>query len=782
VAADLGNDFPDGVHFVNLAPMSDPDLVAATIAQTLGVRETDRPLRDSLRDYLREKQPLLLLDNFEQVVNAAPLLGELLAAAPTLKALVTSREPLHLSGEHEYAVPPLSVPDPQALPPLDHLAEYAAVQLFLARAKAVKADFVVTNDSAPAVAAICQRLDGLPLALELAAARIKLLPPQALLARLDQRLKLLTGGARDAPARQQTMRAAIDWSYHLLDAGEQTLFARLGVFVGGCTLAAAEAVCNADDDLPIDVLDGLAALLDKSLLKQTEGAAPRGYPEPHFAMLETIREYALEQLQRSSESAMLRRRHAEYFLTLVEAAKSHLRGPDQLTWLTRLERDYDNLRTALAWSLSAHGQVEVGLRLGVALGEWVLVFGGHLSEARGWLEQVVQRIQSTNTPLAALRARALLALGSIMERGMQDDPARTIALLEESLTLFREMNNHAGMAEALLDLGRLARNQGDYQRAQMLEEECLTLFHEEEIAWGIAVALASLGDVALDQGNSARAAVHFQEALAISRAEGDRFYSGWTLLNLGRIAHAQGDFARATTCFDETLALFRELGSQEGVAQTLLELGRVAREQGDTTRMAEHFAESLALFQETKNLRDIAYCLEGLAGIAGASGRPERAARLLGAAEALRKSVGIPLPPVNHADYERDVAAVRAQLDEATFAAAWAAGGALSLEQAIAEALHVPVEAPAQMQTPGQAPQPASAAPERLGTLTARERQVLVLIAQGYTNRAIADALVIAERTAEIHVSNILGKLGLASRTQAAAYAVAQGLAAPPDA
>ncbi|MFQ5794857.1 MAG: AAA family ATPase [Candidatus Bipolaricaulia bacterium] len=369
-AADLIDDFEDGVYFVDLAPISDPGLVVSAIAQKMGVREAEvggRPLLDSLKEHLRDKQILLLLDNFEQVVAAAPQVAELLAACAWLKLLVTSREPCHVRGEHVFPVPPLALPEPDRKRPLaiEYLMQYEAVRLFIDRAQAVKPDFAVTHENAPAVAEICIRLDGLPLAIELAAARITLLPPQVMLARLGSRLKLLTGGARDLPARQQTLRATIDWSYDLLDASEQTLFERLSVFVGGCTLEVAEAVCNGTGDLEldVDVLDGLASLVDKNLLRQEEQVEGA----PRFLMLETIREYGLERLEASGEAEATQRTRADYYLALAEQAEPKLwGGPEQGEWLDRLEVEHDNLRAALAWCEQS-GECEVGLRLGVAL-------------------------------------------------------------------------------------------------------------------------------------------------------------------------------------------------------------------------------------------------------------------------------------------------------------------------------------------------------------------------------------------------------------------------------
>jgi predicted ATPase/class 3 adenylate cyclase/DNA-binding CsgD family transcriptional regulator len=773
-AADLRDDFTDSVHFVNLAPLSDPSLVAATIAHTLDVREAGgQPLIERLKEYLRGKRLLLVLDNFEQVVEAAPLVGALLAAAPHLKALVTSREPLHLTGEHEYAVPPLLLPDPQRLPPLDRLVEYAAVQLFLARAQAVKADFVVTSESAPAIVAICQRLDGLPLAIELAAARVKVLPPQALLARLDQRLKLLTGGARDAPARQQTIRNTIAWSYHLLDAGEQTLFARLGVFVGGCTLEAAEGVCNADHDLPVEVLGGLAALVDKSLLKPEVGAAG----EPRFTMLETIRAYALERLAASGETEAVRRRYAEHCLALAEAAEPHLHGRDQVTWIDRLELEHDNLRAVLAWSRSVDDDQAIGLRLAGAV-YWFWIIHSHFNEGHKWLAAMLNR---PNPVMSAARAKALRAAGALVEN--QGEFARAIAYLEASLALYRELADTVEITQTLMWLGRSKFRQGAYAQARSLLTESLAMAQVQEdtpmIMWG----LMNLGEMAFNNAEVAHAQGYFQEVRALCSDQRDLFASAWAHTNLGRVAHALGDDRQAQIYYAQSLASFRELGHRRDTAHVCLDLGRVACTQGQSAQAREYYAESLALFGELMDKQRIPECLEGIAGLAGAAGQPAPAARLFGAADSLRESAGVPLPPVQCAAYERDLAAARAQLDEVAWEAAWAAGRALSIGQAITEAQQAlrEAEAPAadRLAKSLSVSSPTKLADNQLGTLTPRERQVLVLIAQGASNRTIADALVIAERTAEIHVSNILGKLGVTSRTQAAAFALAHGLVAP---
>jgi tetratricopeptide (TPR) repeat protein len=561
------------------------------------------------------------------------------------------------------------------------VAQYAAVQLFVARAQASQPSFALTEANAGAVAEICRRLDGLPLAIELAAARVKLLPPHALVARLNDRFALLTGGARDQPSRQQTLRATIDWSYNLLSPVEQRLFRRLAVFVGGWTLEAAAAVCDTEGDLGVDVLDGMQTLIDRSLVRQQEGADG----EVRFRRLETIREYASGQLEASGEAEALQLRHAEYFLALAEEAEPHMYGSEQRAWLRRMEVEQDNLRAALAWSLGAHGNAELGLRLaGAHTNFWNT--GGYYSEGRTLLEKALERNRGIDPlPAAPVRAKALVGAGGI--RAFLSDHAGAISLLEEGLALYRELSDSHGAALALALIGRMARAQGDYARAETLEEESLTLFQQTETGWGIALALMSLGDVALDQGDMAQATTRFQAALAVSRDEGDKYSCAWSLINLGRIALMEGNLAHARSTFAEALALFRDLGSRDGIAQAQLEASHTEYAQGDVALAAEHFADSLARSWEIGNMRDVAYSIAGLAAVAGAQQLPNRAVRLLGAAEALREAVGIPLPPAYRAAHERDVAAARAQLDEAAFAAAWAAGRALPLEQAIDEAL-----------------------------------------------------------------------------------------------
>ena len=704
VAAELLEEFEDGVFFVALAPVSDPTLVAPTIAQTLHVKETgDQTLLESLKGYLRDKEALLLLDNFEQVGEASPLVGALLGAAPGLKMLVTSREMLHVYGEKEFPVSPLALPDRKHMPPLEQLTQYEAVRLFIERAKDVKPDFRVTNENAPAVAEICVRLDGLPLAIELAAARIRLLPPQALLGRLQSRLKMLTGGAKDVPARQQTLRSTIEWSYDLLGTAEQKLFPRLAVFAGGCTLEAVEAVCNPGQDvleeLEIDTLDGVSSLVDKSLLRQEEGAEG----EARFVMLETVREYARERLHESGEEDAVRRLHANFFLAMGEEVQSKLTGPDQVTWLKRLEPEHDNMRAALAWSweeVTPNGpprDVEVGARLAIA---WYYSWyrDRSLSEGREWFERALVGLERTEGPEHA-SARATVLLGAGLVAMHQGDVTTARPRLEASVEVWRALGDKRGLARALIVLGATAVNQGDEQAALLALEESQVLARElgeKPIYLG---ALMRLGDLALGRGDYAMARSRYEEYLTLQRQAGHTWGIAHGLNNLGEIARCEGDYGRAELLYNESLSLFREVGATREIPRLIHNLGYVAQQQGDYNRAAARFKESLTLFQELGNKRGAAECLAGLGGVAGAQGQQasagraarERAATLLGAARAQLDAVGAAMWPADRIEYERNLASLRSEahgkLEEANWKQAWDGGQAMSMEQAIAYAL-----------------------------------------------------------------------------------------------
>ena len=789
VAAAVNADFADGICLVALAPLIDPGLVLSTIAQALGVQEQgSRPLLEGLQDHLREKQLLLLLDNFEQVVSAAPVVAELLVAAPRLRVLVTSRTSLHLSGEHEFVVPPLALPDLRNLPPPDRLLQYGAIRLFVARAQAAHSAFVMTGENATAIAAICQQVDGLPLAIELAAGRSKLFAPQALLSRLRNRLTLLVGGAQDLPLRQQTLRGTIAWSYDLLGQDEKALFRRLAVFVGGCTLEAAEAVCTAQGDLLIDVLEAVAALVDKSLLRQETQADG----QPRLLMLETIREYALERLAASGEAEAVQRQHAIFFLRFSEEAEPKIRGAEHFLWRTRLEVEHDNLRAALRWTLESQ-EAEMGMQLAFSLVAFWRA-SNQDREGRNWCEQVLA--QPGTSARTAARAMALLAAG-VMTMYQGDLPQAQL-LLEESIAIGREVGRAAkrtlALALALLAYGVLL--QGHLGAARELAEEGVRLFREVGEAWGTALALNHLGRATLELGDPVAARPLLEESAALFRA-GNMQRLAMPLNTLGRVALRQGDDTGARAYCEEALAVARATGDELFIAEALAQLGTVALHVGDSGQATALYQQSLTLIW-TRGYREcIAEDLAGLAATASLLGQPERAARLFGAVEALREVSGIRLSPLPRADYDRAVEGIRAHLDEATFAQAWEKGRAMPLEQAIAEALATQDEPPTGTKFPqvneeetssvvppgtplSQSPRalsPRRALKQHFGGLTSREREVACLVAQGKSNRAIADELVVGVSTVEAHITHIFTKLGFSSRAQIAAWAVDKGLA-----
>ncbi|MDF2702547.1 MAG: adenylate/guanylate cyclase protein [Rubrobacteraceae bacterium] len=672
--ADLLEEFFDGVFFVALATVTDPELLPSTIAEPLGVREVgEQPLEESLEAYLREKELLLILDNFEQVLEGTPFVGDLLGACPKLKVLATSRIPLKLYGEQEYPVPPLTLPDPRVLPPLEVLTQYEAVRLFVERARAVKPDFSVTNECAPAVAEICARLDGLPLAIELAAARVKVLPPRKMLHRLANRLKLLKGGARDLPTRQQTLRGAIDWSHELLDEEERALFARLSVFEGGRTLEAIEEICDPEGDL--DALDGVESLVDKSLLRQEEGVGG----EPRFVMLETIHEYARERLEESGEDQEIKHAHAEYFLALAEEAEPELEGADQLEWLERLEEEHDNLRAALSWSLGG-GDAELGLRIAGAL--WFFwEVRGHTSEGRRWLGEALAEERSGS----ASRAKALRGAGWLATS--QGDLGRAGEVLEESLALYRMLGDDAGTARALTFLGFKAFFRGDLERAGTLGAEALALSRRLDDRWGLGAALEVFARTAHERDDQERAAALREEALALARKAGDAWSATYPLINGGWAALVGGDSQRASGMFEEALEICRKLGNRHGVANALTNLAWAALHGGDHERALTLFGEALEYSRELGDNKMLAESLEGLAGGAAARGNAERTALLWGAAEALREEIAIPIFDSELPLHEPYRSYARSRLDAAAFEDTFEEGRAMLQEEAIAYAL-----------------------------------------------------------------------------------------------
>jgi predicted ATPase/class 3 adenylate cyclase len=681
-AADLLDDFPDGAFFTPLATVTEVELFLSAIAETLGVRETgEQSLDETIKDYLHERRMLLLLDNFEQVLGAAPIVTELLAVASGLKVLTTSRAPLGLYGEYEFPVPPLTLPDLMRPPSLERLTQYEAVRLFVERAQAVKPDFKVTNESAPAVAEICVRLDGLPLAIELAAARIKMLPPKAMLKRLSSRLRLLTGGARDLPERQRTLRGTIEWSHALLDEGEQVLFARMAVFSGGRTLETIEAVCDAEGDLPVDTFEGMSSLLDKSLLRQEEGPNE----EPRFVMLETIHEFAREKLGESEEAEEIKRAHAQYFLALAEEAYPELKGPEQLEWLERLEAEHDNMRAALTWALERK-EVEVALRMGGAL-SWFWEVRGYHSEGRRWLEEGLA-IDGRGSP--ASRAMVLAGIGALAEE--QGDLDRAQEACQEGLELlaYEEAKEGSEAKLFLLDrFGWVALRREEYGQATEVFEESLALSREMSDTWWLASSLSNLAAVTGFRGDSERATELYEESMDLFREQGDKQNLAYCLHNLAMVvcSQGQGDLGRAGQLTEESVALQRELGTRGGVSMGLCNLGWMALLQEDLRRADDLYRESLSLSWDTGLNLIVQSVLEGFACVAGAKGETERAARLWGAAQAIHETRGIPRDPDFLGEADTRISAVRSGMGEGVWEEAWRKGRAMTLDEAVSYAL-----------------------------------------------------------------------------------------------
>jgi predicted ATPase/DNA-binding CsgD family transcriptional regulator len=734
---EVTDDFPDGVVFVPLAGIGDPALVASAILTALGAREAgDDPLINQLAAVLRDKRLLLVLDNFEQVVEAAPLVAELIGACPAVTMLITSRVRLRISGEHELPIAPLSFAEPDRHPGVEGVVTSDAVRLFIARAEAVTPDFALTLENAALLAEICQRLDGLPLAIELAAARVKMLPPAALLARLDQRLPLLTGGGRDLPARQQTMRNTIAWSHDLLTEQEQVLFHRLAVFAGGFALEAAGWVAGSPGDgvagsmtarhpanLPLRhpdvpfVLDGVASLLDKSLLRQ--GMSTDG--EPRFTMLETVREFALEQLAASGEHAMIQERHAAWYLAFAEGMGRDLQlRRDQARWFPHLDAELDNLRVALTWFTSVGEHTNV-LRLLSAIDEFWFA-RPYQAEVLRWLET---GLHSALEIPDSVRLRALgIAVFMAFDLGM--GPA-AIAYAEDALALAQELG--------------------------------------EPLALGLAHFRAGLTWAYF--GDWMRAAGAYDAALALLRGIGEPILMATVLAEIGDYTLLHGNVADAVPLLDEALAIHRTSGYSWSFAETLNYRGHAALLTGDPSHAARLFAESLVATEEISDLRILMGTVASLSGVTIALGHPTRGVRLLGAVAAAQEASG--MRRIAHAVHTARIAAeLRVLLAEPAFAAAWNEGYALPFADAVAEAKAVAASADG-------AP-PVVDAAAALG-LTPRELDVLLLLVGGRTDREIAATLFIGARTVQTHVSNIIAKFGVSGRTEAAAVAIRHGLA-----
>jgi predicted ATPase/DNA-binding winged helix-turn-helix (wHTH) protein len=673
--------FPGGTYFVPLSSLSDPGLVASVIVQTLGMGEAGGQspleiLRRKLKDSLRGTT-LLLLDNFEHVMEAAPTVAELLTLGANLKIMVTSRSALHVYGEQEFPVPPLGLPDSPTTPSVEALSHYPAVALFVQRALAVKPDFELSGENASAVTEICARLDGLPLAIELAAARVKVLSPSSMRTRLTSRLQLLTGGARDMPERQQTLRAAMDWSYDLLSTAEQKLFQRLSAFVGGCTLEGAEAVCDTKGDLDLDLLDGMTSLVDKSLVYQVEPVQG----ESRFTMLETIREYALEKLEASGEKASTKRAHAAYCLVLAEEEATGQAEAEGAGWLQHLDLEHDNFRASLEWLIET-GDAKWGLRLGAALFRyWEM--REYLVEGRDRLGKVLNIAGAATSTNA--RARALFAAGVLATE--QGDYIPADALFQESLDIARRLGDKHGAAVSLNALAVNARDRGDVAAARSLFEESLALWRELGDQKAVARSLSNLANVVKLQGENARARSLYAECLCIFEQLGDRMGVAWAMNYQGDVARDQGDSNAAQELYEQALAIFRELDDRWGIAGTLADLGSLAREQGECPTAHSMYRESIRIFQELDHKRGIARLLECFAGLSAVQLEAERSLRLAGAAAALRQNIGAPLAPAEQAKLETSLRPARQALTNAASSAAWLEGRALSFEGAVEEAL-----------------------------------------------------------------------------------------------
>ena len=802
-------DFPDGVWFVPLASIRDPALVLSAIARALDVRETGhRSLLEGIAQFLHGKNALLILDNFEHVVASAHLVAELLAQCSHLTCLVTSRALLRVTGERAFPVLPLPLPPTADSTTAEWASSFPAVRLFVTRAQAVRPDFEITAANAAAVGAICRRLNGLPLALELAAARVRHLTTEELATRLlgEQRgstLRMLTGGPRDAPDRQQTLRYAIAWSHDLLAPEERVLFRRLAVFVGGFTLEAAEAVVNVGGDTEIDVVEMIAALVDQSLLQQEEelGGASR------YAMLETVREFALEQLVASGDEEAVQSAHGAYFLALAERAAPRLHTEHQQAWLARLQAEHANLREVLARSEQTH-DVACALRLAAAL--WRFWHRrGYWAEGLNWLNRLLALAAPADVVDLATRARALTGAGWLAHyqndiaaaqtalaealdcyqrlgrpSGMVEvlhcqtlvaqslgENRRAAQLGEEALSVSRASGDHARIAESLCYLSRATRELGDYERAAALAQEAFDLHRAARNRGGTAVALMVLGDVARDLGHTANARNRCEESLAIFRELSEPLGEGFSLHNLAVAAYGDGNLDLARTLSEESLAIFRRVDIRNAMVDVLPSLGAILDAAGDPAAAFAALTEALELALRVGPRWEVAAILEGIARVAAGQGQDLVAVELASGAAGLRTEIGVPVRPNCQADLDWTLAKTRAALGEETFAGAWTRGQERPLSDVIATLAEIRITTTASEFRPVGVRET-----DRRSGLSARELDVLRLLVDGKTDREIADALFISPRTASKHVGGILVKLDVLTRGEAAVHAVRHGL------
>jgi predicted ATPase/DNA-binding CsgD family transcriptional regulator len=776
VAASFQAEMQDGACFVDLAPVADPVRVDVAVAQALGLNVAPELASATVQRRLAARQLLLVLDNFEHVLDAAPWIASVLAGCPELKVLATSRERLHLRWEHVLTVPPLGVPD---LPPMPAVAEQQhcpAVQLLVTRARSVHREFALTDDNAMVIAEIAVRLDGLPLALELAAARMQVYSPRMLLARMRHSLDVLGEGARDLDERHRSLRAAIDWSYTTLTPDEQALFRRMAIFASGATPEAAEAVGSEAAPGEGDVAGVLALLARKSLMNRVEAADfTSSAGEPRYTLLRTIRTYALDHLNASGDAPTTWRRAADYYAVLAEQAESNVaQGEGMARWPQRLSAEGDNVTGVLRWCLD-HQETERGLRLAAAL--WPLwLRSGQYAEGLTFLTVLLERSSGAQPGVA--RARALRAAGIMC--AARGDLGRARAFHEESLALNRRLGDERATALALLDVGVAARLHGELNAAQRLLQDALAIWQRRGDRFYIALGAALVGDVALDLGDLVEAGAQYERARAMFIEMGSRWGTGIALRGLAGVAAGLDDLEQAQAAYECSIATLSEAGDMLEVSRAQTGLGRVLTAQKDYRRASELLVDSLVGAHSAGHFEDVARCLEDLA-CAVADPRPTRAAWLLGAAAALRSAIEAPLPPARQAVVQQLTRSAEQVVGESVFQSSWTAGHALDREQAVALALSAdegiasaaPVVEP--MRTDARPLRRRVGGRARVGHrmpagevvyLTRREGEVAALVARGLTNREIARQLVITERTTETHVGNILQKLGLVSRAQ----------------
>jgi predicted ATPase/DNA-binding CsgD family transcriptional regulator len=799
--------YSDGIWWIDLVGLNDPNLIPQVVGQALNLREAPDTTSwtETLKKYLAPKHSLLVLDNCEHLLpTCGQLVKDLLPNCPNLQILATSREPLGIASETSWLVPSLLLPDKINFSSenhliLSHLIRSDAINLFVERASSILPKFTLTNQNAEAVTLICQRLDGLPLAIELAAARVHVLSVQQIADRLNDRFALLTGGNRTALIpRHQTLRTTMDWSYDLLSKQEQALFRRLSVFAGGFELEAVEAICSGDDVKVKDVLDLLSHLIDKSLVM----VVSRESDVARYRLLETIRQYADERLKENHETENLRQHHASFFLELAERAKPELTGPDQKLWFERLDREKDNSRSAFNWLLK--NEVEAAARLASGL-FWYWHTYTLWSEGREWYDRLLKSgiLPDESQPLTtAMRAQILYEAGWIAADEM--DTSQSQVLSEQSLALYRELRDKRGVALVLNTLSWLIYYQSDFSKAKALAEESLNLYKEVEYKSKYENVLNLLGNIARAQGYYDESINYHREVIKLSTETGDKAsaasavslcgYTAWlqgnlaeakklteqglklsrevnlewtvadNLTGLGDIACVQGDYQEASKLYDESNLIWERVGKPRERGSTVFSQGWLARVQGNHTQAIEFFKEALMLWREVGDKRHMVECLEGIAGVCTDLGKAEFSAKLMGAAEIIREETNSPLPPVYSANYDRDVVMIRAQLGETKFIKVWVEGRALKMEQTIEEAMQI---TSTQKSSVPFIAQPADS-PERLNE---RELEILRLIARGLSNHEIANQLVLAVSTVKWYINNIFGKLHVGNRTQAVARA-----------